>query len=1528
MEETIKGIVLGYAVLNKQLILFTHDVNNIDYIYKVLRDENTGAYSYSILLQGNLNFSLDSRFETLSIYENESIQKIYWVDGVNQPRFINIADSYISSAEGVNKVNFTPLMNLNEIVFIQNNQSAGGQFPAGTVQYAFSYYNKNGTESNLFYLSDLFYISYSDRGGAANSVLNNVFEIKITNVDTSFDYIRIYSILRTNENGTPTIKQVEDIQISKDINEYYYVDNNMNGSIVDASTLLYVGGMSIIPNTIEEKDNVLFLGNYTFSQTPISVELKNSIKNGAVKRPGIEKSIRTDSSSGRYPYNNQLKYSYDQISCFKYLEWYRFGVQFQDVYGSWSDVVWLGDHQHLDKPTLTSPLNTSTLTTFVSSPTFSIDTGSISSLQGSGWVKMRPVVVYPKESERSIVAQGIVCPTVYNVEDRATNSPFAQSSWFARPNIPFDINYTLQGSGIGNLPLTRDIITNEPYSQAFIYRDDIPGNGWSMQRQTPLKLAKWCEFRHDCPIPDNRMENSEIQSIKSPPSVFVGSGSNDDFVQNNKEYYYVDQSVVTFHSPELELASRSSSVDLSKYKFRIVGASYLTGTATNHAINTDTISMSEYYNSVILNDYANKPDFSKFGEYTGNASIDNSSYFGFRGELSNPLWLDRFLDKGQSLVGSNRWRTIDLGSFVVYPWNRAYSLNNQDNIYGDIDHTLAIADANEITFPVVTAELKDKQLLNLRFSCFNEYFNSDSLWSENGVTHNGVSDIQLFNSTNQEGITLKAPRNSNLNDFIYYGNIDRIISPTNGDSSIGRDYIANKYSTANKGKYNVVYGERRSESTFNTDTITVADTWYKADYEWSDEDNKTVPNFLTDPVRLQYKSTPHAVIVLNYGSNRRQTILPTHRHSTQSIDFNDSYITFRASIDQKQKGINQFCFQRTGTKHFWEKDSSIYTGSYGNPIKVGFWGEEDPYEDYRGGFVRSPYRWLNILPSGNYRYWYNPDTGALKSLNGSTWSRDITNDNKITIEYEDEYGITRYLNNTSAGAFFPENSLTQDSLLLNHDFGYFWIGEIYNDNILNRFGGSSESALSQNEWIIAGNAVDISDGTLVYTRGDTYIQRYDHLKTYTSDPEGTNSITDIVSFFCETHINIDGRYDRNRGNSKNLLLTPELMNLLNPAYNQTDNLFIYHVIDSSRFSLNKFSNSITWSKTKIFGEEIDSWTKINIVDNLDLDGEKGPLRSIKRFNNELFSFQDEGIANILYNTRTQIPTTEFSNIIIGNSGKVDGKVYISQIGTSNAGSIKVTPLGIYFIDGFTNGIYLFNGESLRCISDEFGFRDWISTNVNNEEWTPVGFKNFVTHYDESSDDVYFTNREYCLNFSEYLNGFSSFLSYENTPHMFTWDGLFYSILFDQQQNSRLYLNHEGDHNMFYKNIFNVVDPIYQPYSVSVVANEDPVLDKLFTNVDFKGDFFDVPSGNYQPLQTYDTLNVQTEYQGNTSSLIDNIDHKSTLKKKFNRWRADIPRDKTNIRQRIRNNWALIKLSKETPNTYMSELHDLLVYYYI
>jgi hypothetical protein len=79
--------------------------------------------------------------------------------------------------------------------------------------------------------------------------------------------------------------------------------------------------------------------------------------------------------------------------------------------------------------------------------------------------------------------------------------------------------------------------------------------------------------------------------------------------------------------------------------------------------------------------------------------------------------------------------------------------------------------------------------------------------------------------------------------------------------------------------------------------------------------------------------------------------------------------------------------------------------------------------------------------------------------------------------------------------------------------------------------------------------------------------------------------------------------------------------------------------------------------------------------------------------------------------------------------------------------------------------------------------------------------------------------------------------------------------------------------------------------------------------------------------TFDQLEVWNEYQHATEDLSFNRYKPSNLKQKFRTWRVNIPRDEANGKDRMRNPWLYLKLSKITPNKDKTILHDLLVQYY-
>ena len=112
--------LLGYSVINQYLVLFiTNEITKTDSIYRVTVGDSTDSYwEITKICSGNLNFNVNNPIEALSNYESEDIIKVFWVDGINQPRFINISDKSLSTPNTNTFINFISDFNNSEKVTI------------------------------------------------------------------------------------------------------------------------------------------------------------------------------------------------------------------------------------------------------------------------------------------------------------------------------------------------------------------------------------------------------------------------------------------------------------------------------------------------------------------------------------------------------------------------------------------------------------------------------------------------------------------------------------------------------------------------------------------------------------------------------------------------------------------------------------------------------------------------------------------------------------------------------------------------------------------------------------------------------------------------------------------------------------------------------------------------------------------------------------------------------------------------------------------------------------------------------------------------------------------------------------------------------------------------------------------------------------------------------------------------------------------------------------------------------------------
>lgn len=481
----------------------------------------------------------------------------------------------------------------------------------------------------------------------------------------------------------------------------------------------------------------------------------------------------------------------------------------------------------------------------------------------------------------------------------------------------------------------------------------------------------------------------------------------------------------------------------------------------------------------------------------------------------------------------------------------------------------------------------------------------------------------------------------------------------------------------------------------------------------------------------------------------------------------------------------------------------------------------------------------------------------------------------------------------------------------------------------------SDYELKQINWNVCSFVTPINDVDNLKTWGDTYYQRWDCLKTYPTSEEEINSNVDILSFMVETHKNIDGRCDVNRGISNILNDRPTNFNIMNSAYDQQDNYFQYKILDQDK-NLNKYPTQIVWSLTKTPMEDVDSWTSINAANFLNLNGSFGKVNKIINKNDTLLAFQDKGISTINFNEKTAIASTTGLPIQLGNTNKVNGYTVVSdKIGCINKWSINLNSSGLYFMDDNTKDFYCFNNEGFKNVGVDALFSSWFKQNMNGKVWTPQNQYGFKTCYDENTNDLYILNAYTCLVYNSKLQTFTSFMDYKYTQALFNLENESLILYKTNSSNDLICRMFSGNYCNFYGYAY--------PYSITYRINPDEYHNHLFTNFEYVADIIDdykllsddtkiISPLNNKPNFAFDTVTAWNEYQKGELNIKD-TNRRAHLKPKYRTWSGDIPRDGDTTTShnyhanRMNNPWIFFKLSKNDDIRKRMIFHNLTLTYY-
>lgn len=221
-------------------------------------------------------YTSSSKFSCVSRYEDDDNIKVYWADGVNPIRSINVADgkegevlAYNRSITNVEYFNIKPLLNISKPRF---KEFGTGSLLSGKIQYAYSFYNKNGQQTETSVPSDLITLTtVSDTNANYFNIKGDTFEHNtgkscIIEFDTPiglYQRVKIIAIHYLDNTSAPTIKLIGDIKL-EDLDVTTFIDfgtTTLQTYTVDEFNL--VSGINFSAKYIESKNNYLFAGNIT-----------------------------------------------------------------------------------------------------------------------------------------------------------------------------------------------------------------------------------------------------------------------------------------------------------------------------------------------------------------------------------------------------------------------------------------------------------------------------------------------------------------------------------------------------------------------------------------------------------------------------------------------------------------------------------------------------------------------------------------------------------------------------------------------------------------------------------------------------------------------------------------------------------------------------------------------------------------------------------------------------------------------------------------------------------------------------------------------------------------------------------------------------------------------------------------------------------------------------------------------------------------------------------------------------------------
>jgi hypothetical protein len=458
-----------------------------------------------------------------------------------------------------------------------------------------------------------------------------------------------------------------------------------------------------------------------------------------------------------------------------------------------------------------------------------------------------------------------------------------------------------------------------------------------------------------------------------------------------------------------------------------------------------------------------------------------------------------------------------------------------------------------------------------------------------------------------------------------------------------------------------------------------------------------------------------------------------------------------------------------------------------------------------------------------------------------------------------------------------EDYFTQDGWDNATDYEFNFYVTNYKKNIPISFGGVDYFSRSNSTYVSCNNLIDISNKTNPITTkvfgGDTSIAVMDTVLQFWDRAEMCagggvmHGIFHEVYYPVETNVAVDYRRDyftanatRARGNGSNVSV-PNRVNVLSapsnvcasegwsdriesteyfnvdPVFNHIDkDIYNYFPKPALTTSSQTFDCRVIKSQVKTNGELVESWSVFRPADFIDVESAYGPLNNLIVFQDKLFYFQDRGFGVLQINEQKLLSDSDGNaDLVLGNSGALERYDYIStKTGTKHQFSMNVSDNSILWFDTLARKMYRYNPKALMPVSDIKGYNAYLYNKTGGSLQTndnPYLFKGIHSTYDFRHNEFYMTFLNNAEGFTDtlvYNDIYDGFVgSYTHYPKVYINDkiNIFSPWLESGETLDTLFIHNYGDYGKFYSEFL-------YPSTLSFVINENPTVEKVFTNQRF------------------------------------------------------------------------------------------------